>query len=101
MRARFPPLALLPLALLAACGPMPVDQAMKQCVEPARLAQAPRGTVGITADSDGNVGTSFTIGISSDYLQGRDPDQVFDACVRNRSGQPPLYPFSSMPESRL
>jgi hypothetical protein len=74
---------------------------MKQCVEPARLAQAPRGSIGISADNHGNVGTSLTIGISTDYLQGRDPDQVFAACVQNRSGQPPLYPFSSMPESRI
>lgn len=96
------PLAALPvLALLVACGPMPVDQAMKQCIEPARLAQKPRGEIGIRMDSHGNVGTRFEIGISSDYLQGRDPDQVFAQCVQNRSGQPPLYPFSSMPESRL
>ena len=88
-------------ATLAACGPIPVDVAMRQCVEPARLAQQPRGSVGITADSNGNIGTSVTIGISADYLQGRDPDQVFAACVRNRAGQDPLYPFSSMPESRL
>lgn len=101
MRARFPMLALLPLALLAACGPMPVDQAMKQCVEPARLAQKPRGEIGIRVDNQGNVGTRFEIGVSTDYLQGRDPDQVFAQCVQNRSGQPPLYPFSAMPESRL
>lgn len=101
MRNRLPLIALLPLALLAACGPMPVDQAMRQCVEPARLAQKPRGEIGIVADNHGNVGTTFSIGISSDYLQGRDPDVVFAQCVQNRSGQPPLYPFSSMPESRL
>jgi hypothetical protein len=91
----------LGLLTLSACGPMPVDVAMQQCVEPARLAQHPRGSVGITADNHGNIGTSMTIGISSDYLQGRDPDQVFAACVRQRSGQDPLYPFSSMPESRI
>lgn len=101
MRNPLPLLALLPLPLLAACGPMPVDQAMKQCIEPARLAQAPRGSIGITADNRGNVGTSFTIGISSDYIQGRDPDVVFAQCVQNRAGQPPVVPFSSLPESRL
>lgn len=101
MRNRLPLLALLPLALLAACGPMPVDQAMKQCIEPARLAQAPRGEFGIRMDNHGNVGTRLSVGISSDYLQGRDPDAVFAECVRRRSGQSPLYPFSSMPQSRL
>ena len=54
-----------------------------------------------SADNHGNIGTSVTIGISTDYLQGRDPNQVFASCVRQRSGQEPLYPFSSMPESRL
>lgn len=91
----------LGLLTLTACGPVPVDVAMQQCVEPAQLAQRPRGSVGITADNHGNVGTSLTIGISTDYLQGRDPNQVFASCVRARSGQEPLYPFSSMPESRL
>lgn len=89
------------LALLAACGPMSVDQAMKACFEPARLAQAPRGEFGVRLDNHGNVSTRLSVGISTDYVQGRDPDQVFDACVRQRAGQPPLYPFSSMPESRL
>ena len=74
---------------------------MRQCIEPAQLAQHPRGSVGITADSHGNVGTSISIGISADYLAGRDPDQVFASCVQNRSGQPPILPFSSLPESRI
>ena len=89
------------LVVLAACGPIPVDVAMDQCIEPARLAQKPRGSIGISADNHGNFGTSVSIGISSDYLQGRDPDQVFAACVQNRSGQPPIVPFSSLPESRI
>ena len=86
---------------LASCGPIPVDVAMRQCVEPAQLAQRPRGSVGFVADNHGNFGTNVTIGISADYLAGRDPDQVFASCVRGRSGQEPIYPFSSMPESRL
>ncbi len=86
---------------LASCGPMPVGVAMEQCIEPARLAQKPRGSIGISADNHGNIGTSVSIGISSDYLAGRDPDQVFAACVQNRSGQPPIVPFSSLPESRI
>lgn len=87
--------------VLLSCAPMPVDVAMRQCIEPAQLAQRPRGSVGITADNHGNIGTSVTIGISADYLAGRDPDQVFARCVRGRSGQEPIYPFSSLPESRL
>jgi hypothetical protein len=94
-------LAGLGLLTLSACGPVPVDVAMQQCVEPAQLAQRPRGSVGIAADNHGNVGTSISIGISTDYIQGRDPDQVFANCVRQRSGQEPIFPFHSLPESRL
>lgn len=86
---------------LASCGPIPVDVAMEQCIEPARLAQHPRGSIGIGADSRGNLATSVTIGISTDYLAGRDPDQVFASCVQGRSGQYPPVPFSSLPESRI
>ncbi len=89
------------LLALVGCGPMPVDVAMQNCIEPAQLAQRPRGSVEFMADNRGNVGTSLSLGISTDYLAGRDPDQVFQRCVQNRSGQPPLVPFHSLPESRL
>lgn len=89
------------LAALASCGPVPVAVAERQCIESAQLAQRPRGSVGITADSNGNVGTSISIGISSDYLERRDPDQVYANCVQGRSGQMPTRPFSTLPESRL
>ena len=91
----------LGLAVLSACGPIPVEVAEQQCLEPAQLAQRPRGSVGIVADSSGNVGTTFSIGISADYLAGKDPDQVYASCVYGRSGQNPTRPYSSLPESRL
>jgi hypothetical protein len=91
---------ILTVMVLASCGPIPVEQAEQQCIEPARLAQKPRGSVGFVADSNGNFGTSVTIGISNDYLQGRDPNQVYQSCVFNKSGQNPLRPFSALPESR-
>ncbi len=85
---------------LTACGPVSLETAEQQCYEQARLAQAPRGSVGIFADSNGNFGSNVTIGISSDYLRGRDPDQVFQSCVFNKSGQNPSRPFSMLPQSR-
>lgn len=87
--------------LLGACGPVPLPVAEQQCIETARLAQRPRGSIGFGADSQGNVASNLSISISSDYLQGRDPDQVFAACVQNRSGQVPSRPFSDRPESRM
>ncbi|MEO8241728.1 MAG: hypothetical protein ABI832_05405 [bacterium] len=86
---------------LAACGPIPVEWAEQQCIEQAQLAQHPRGSVGFAADSHGNFGTSVTLGVSTDYLQGRDPDQVYQTCVFARSGQNPSRPFSTLPEARF
>lgn len=88
------------LLLLAACGPMSLEQAERQCIEPARLAQQPRGTVGIVAGNHG-AGAFGSVTISSDYLQGRDPDIVYGDCVRARAGQSPSRPFSSLPQSRM
>jgi hypothetical protein len=91
----------LALLLLAACGPMQLPVAEQQCLEPARLAQRPRGNIAVGADSNGMIGTSFSIGISSDYLTGRDPDEVYASCVRARAGQSPSRPFSSLAAARM
>jgi hypothetical protein len=88
------------LLSLAACGPLPLAEAESQCLPQARLAQSPRGTVGIGAGSNGAAG-AFDVTISSDYLLGRNPDAVYGDCVRARSGQSPSRPFSSLPQSRM
>ncbi len=88
------------LLLLAACGPMALPDAERACIKDAQLAQHPRGSVGFGMGSNGRAAANFEIGISSDYLLRRDPDQVFAACVQNRAGQQPSRPFSTMPESR-
>jgi len=93
--------AFLAFGLLAACGPVSLVQAEKSCVSDAQLAQRPRGSAAFGMGSDGQVGASFTLGISSDYLQNRNPDDVFAACVQRRAGQAPTRPFSAMPESRM
>lgn len=86
--------ALLPLL---ACGPIPVDQAERQCLESARLAQQPRGTVGIGASSDGRVAGSLELTISSDFIMGRDPADVFNSCVQQKSGQFPSRTLYDQP----
>lgn len=94
-------LLILGVLAVTACGPVPLPLAEQQCIEPAQLAQRPRGSVGIVADNHGNVGASLSIGISSDYVQGRDPDQVYANCVFSKSGMAPSRPFSARPEAHM
>lgn len=94
-------MGLLPLiAAVAACGPVPVDQAERSCLRDAELAQAPRGSVamGIGSGSGGTRGYgSVNLEIGSDFLRGRDPAAVFDACVMRRSGQAPTRVLADQP----
>ncbi|MCT8330639.1 hypothetical protein [Albidovulum sediminis] len=88
-----PATALLPLCLaLAACGPMSVERAEEACYDRARLAAGPRGMVALGTGSGGPA-SKFELEISSDYLQGRDPSALYDACVYQKSGQPPRQPL--------
>ena len=89
---------LLLVGLLAACGPIPLQQAEKACFERARLAQRPRGEVFLGANSNGKTAAGLELDISSDFLQGRDPSAVYDQCVYQRSGQPPSQPLYSRPD---
>lgn len=97
MRAAFVLIA-LPLAL-SACGPVSVERAEQQCFERARLAAAPRGEVGFGVGTNGP-SASLEIGISSDYIAGRDPSAVYDSCVMQKSGQPPRLPLYMRPDWR-
>lgn len=83
---------------LVACGPVTVQQAERQCFERARLAASPRGTVGLGVGSGGQAAGSIELTVSSDYLTGRDPSALFEACVYQKSGQPPSRPLYSFPE---
>ncbi|WP_420023282.1 hypothetical protein ACN9JG_00510 [Cereibacter azotoformans] len=85
---------LLLVLLLAACGPVTVEQAERACAERARLAEAPRGSVGVGAGSGGMV-SNVELTVTSDYFMGRDPSAIYDACVYQKSGQPPTRPLYS------
>lgn len=91
-------LAALPLLLLSACGPMPLAQAERECLQDARLAKQPRGQVAVVVNNKGQVATGLTVGISSDYLAGRDPAAVYDSCVQRKAGVAPSRPLYSFPE---
>lgn len=90
--------AALALLMLAACGPVSVQQAERECLSKARLAQQPRGEVAVGVNSNGQVDSRVEVSVSSDYLLGRDPAAVFDTCVIQRSGELPSQPFYSYPE---
>lgn len=97
MRARLSPCLLV---LLAACGPVSRADAERDCIGTARLTQHPRGEVGIGYGSGGRGRAYLDLGVSSNYIMGRDPDQVYASCVYQRSGQMPSRPFTALPESR-
>ncbi|MEO9823095.1 MAG: hypothetical protein ABJF50_01595 [Paracoccaceae bacterium] len=78
--------------MLGACGPMSPDRAADVCEDRARAAQGPTGEIGVGVGSGGTSG-SFEIGVTSDYLQGRDPYQVYENCVRQKTGQGPIRPL--------
>lgn len=87
-------MAMLLLAALGGCSPRPVDpeRIAQQCEERARAAQGPTGsmTIGINSRSGPSVGAS--IGMTGDFLAGRDPMQVYIDCVFQRTGQAPIRP---------
>lgn len=88
---------IIPLALLG-CGPIPVHQAERECLQRARLAQQPRGEIGIGVGTGGRAVSNFEINVSSDYIMGRDPSAVYQTCVMQRSGQAPTRSLMSFPE---
>lgn len=82
------------LPLMAACGPIPLADAERQCYSQARLADRPRGEVAIGMGSDGKVRGGLEMTVTSDYIMGRDPSQVYDRCVFNKTGgQMPSRPY--------
>ena len=85
-------LALPLVASLAACGPTSPERAYEICADRARVAAGPTGSIGIGVGSDGP-STSLEIGISTDYLRGRDPADVYDSCFRQLTGAGPTRPL--------
>lgn len=79
-------LAILVLFPLVACGPIPIDQAERACASRAHLAQKPQSSIGVLFNSNGTTQVGGSFGISTDYLNGRDPNDVFRACVQDQSG---------------
>ncbi|WP_413870656.1 hypothetical protein [Albidovulum sp.] len=90
--------AFLPaVALMAACGPMSVERAEDACFARAHLAAHPRGLVAAGAGT-GGAGSKLRLEVSSDWLQGRDPAALYDACVHQKSGRFPRRPLYGRPD---
>lgn len=81
-------------AVLTGCSlpPPTPEQAAARCEERARDAQAPN--VGLTLGVNSNSGafTKGSIGISSDFIRGRDPLAVYESCVFDLTGEAPIRP---------
>ncbi len=87
-------LLLPPAALLAACetGPVDPERAAQAAERRAQAAQGPTGAVTLGASSDDGPFGAVEIGVSGDYLAGRDPVAVYEQCVVQRTGAPPVRP---------
>lgn len=68
------------------------ERAADLCEDQARAALGPTGsaTVGVNSNTGGF--SSLSVGVSSDFLTGRDPIEVYEQCVFSRSGQAPIRP---------
>jgi len=82
------------LLSLAACEAPVVspERAAEICEERARAAQAPTGNVTVGTNSRSGVSAGLEVGISSDLLAGRDPLEVYNECVFDRTGTAPIRP---------
>lgn len=92
--------ALVLLAGLSGCGPVPVAQAERSCLEDARAAEAPQGEIALGLGSGGGrvrPTARVEMSVSADYVMRRDPSDVFARCVMQRSGQSPTRPLSDQP----
>ena len=80
------------LLMLVACGPISPERAAEICEDRARAAQGPTGRVTVGTNSrDGGFG-GLRIGVSSDFIAGRNPVEVYESCVFDRTGLAPIRP---------
>lgn len=85
---------LVVLFALAACAPAPInpERAAEICEEKARAAQGPTGRVTVGTNSRNGGFGGIELGLSSDFIAGRDPVEVYESCVFDRTGLAPIRP---------
>ena len=79
---------------LSACTPKAITphEAADICEDRARKAQGVHGEVEVGVNSKTGVSSGIKIGVTSDYLKGRDPLVVYERCVFDKTGQAPIRP---------
>ena len=83
-------LPILMLVGVASCGPVNPELAAQRCEVRARAVMGPTGEVAFGVNNNTGAFTRAEIGISSDFLQGWDPTQVYDSCVLQMTGELPI-----------
>ncbi|PFG62457.1 glycosyl transferase family 1 [Thioclava sp. ES.031] len=86
--------ACLSMMALAACGPIPVEQAEAQCYARYAPKSPVSGEAGMGVTNDGfrsNLKVELNVGT---YVQG-DPSSAYDTCVYRKSGRMPTRPLYS------
>ncbi len=86
-------LVLCSLLVLSACGPISPERAADRCEERARAAANPIREIGVGVNSERGVVANAEIKLTSDFLQRRDPQVVYEQCVRHLTGQGPVRPL--------
>ncbi len=88
------PIALLLILALTGCATpyLTPERAAQICEVRARAAQGPTGSITLGVNSRSGPLAGAQIGVTSDFLQGRDPLAVYEECVYQRSGQAPIRP---------
>ena len=83
MKMKFIATTTLALAALAGCQERvySAEEIHEICMDKKRAAQGPTGQASISAGTEGSrIGLS--IGVTDDFLLGRDPERVFEQCVQ-------------------
>ncbi|MCB5200308.1 hypothetical protein SAMN05428995_101635 [Loktanella sp. DSM 29012] len=91
-------ISLIALSVLVACGPpapLTIQQIEARCADQAASAAGPTGQVAIGVSSSRGVQTGIAIGVTDDFLRGRDPATVYAECYTRLSGAAPLTPYSA------
>jgi hypothetical protein len=84
---------------LCSCGPVSLHQAEAQCFVRANQARSPLSGSTLGMGSAG-LNNDMRVTITSDFIQGRDPSEVYNSCVFQKSGQPPSRPLYDRPDWR-
>ncbi len=85
------------LMALGACTPPPPptpQQVAARCDAEARSAAGPTGQVSVGVNSNRGVQSGLSIGVTDDFLRGRDPAVVHAECYQRLTGAGPMIPYS-------